>query len=137
MGHRREAREYALQMFFQRDLSGASLPQVQQTYWSSHPDVDSNTREFADFLIAAFETDPETIDNLIREHAVNWKLERMPAVDKNILRMAATELRCCEDIPARVTLNESIEIAKRYGSEDSASFINGVLDKIAKKFGKE
>lgn len=137
MGHRRESREYALQMFFQRDLSGDSLPQVRQTYWSRHPDVDPKTREFADFLIAAFETDTETIDNLIREHAVNWKLERMPAVDKNILRMAATELRCCKDIPARVTLNESIEIAKRYGSEDSASFINGVLDKIAKKFGKE
>lgn len=137
MGHRREAREFALQMFFQRDLSKDSLAQVQQTYWSRQSNVDSKTKEFANYLTEMFDVDSELVDALIREHATNWKLERMPVVDKNILRMAIIELKYCKDVPARVTLNESIEVAKKYGSEDSSFFINGVLDKISKKFGKE
>ena len=137
MGNRREARECALQMFFQLDLSQTSSTQVQQTYWLRHDEIEEVHRDFADFLIDTFVAHADEIDALIREHATNWRLERMPAVDKNILRMAIVEFHYCADIPSRVTLNESIEIAKKFGSEESGSFINGVLDKIAKKLGKE
>jgi len=79
----------------------------------------------------------DEIDGIIQDSSLNWRLPRMAAVDRNVLRLAAYELLYCEDIPRKVTLNEAIEVGKRYGSEDSGAFINGVLDRIARSTSKE
>ncbi|MDP2599765.1 MAG: transcription antitermination factor NusB [Deltaproteobacteria bacterium] len=137
MGSRRHSREYALQMLYQQDLSGDPLPHVFEHYWRRQAEEDAETREFAETLVRGVADQKEEIDVFIAKYSTHWKLNRMAAVDKNILRMAVFELKNCKDIPLRVTLNEAIEIAKKFGSEESGSFINGVLDKIAKEIKKE
>lgn len=131
MGSRRKAREAALQIFFQIDFSAPKLDEALKNYWSNNlvaPDI----REFAEFLCRGTLEKQTEIDQLIESHSTNWKMSRMAAVDRTILRLAAFELMNATDIPASVTLNEAVEIAKRYGTDESASFINGILDKVAK-----
>ncbi|MDO8526077.1 MAG: transcription antitermination factor NusB [Deltaproteobacteria bacterium] len=136
MGTRREARECALQMLYEIEMAQAPLEQVIAGYWARHPDHDAQTREFSDRLVNGVFTQKEMIDELIVKYSAHWRLSRMAAVDKNILRLAVFELKDCEDIPLKVSLNEAIEIAKKFGSEESGSFINGVLDKIGKELKK-
>jgi len=132
MGTRREARECALKMLYQIDLSQCSAQEAMNAFWSgeSH-DVDVMT--FANQLVEGVLQEKETIDPLVATHSTHWKITRMPAVDKNILRLAVYELKHFPDIPLKVTLNEAIEIAKKYGTEESGAFINGVLDKLGKE----
>ena len=137
MGSRRHSREYALQMLYQMELSGDPLSHVFEHYWRRQAEEDAETREFAERLVQGVAGQKEEIDAFIVKYSTHWKLNRMAAVDKNILRIAVFELKNCKDIPLKVTLNEAIEIAKKFGSEESGSFINGVLDKIAKEFKKE
>jgi transcription antitermination factor NusB len=92
---------------------------------------DGDAQAFAEMLVSGVVAHLEDIDSLLEETSTNWKVARMARVDRNILRLATYELRYCEDIPARVTINEAIEIAKRYGEKDSNAFINGILDRIA------
>lgn len=132
MGTRRLAREYALQMLYQIEFSGQPLPEVQEHFWAVQG-VDSQTRAFADRLAQGVVGEREWIDALIVKHSAHWRLPRMAAVDKNVLRLAIFELKNCGDIPVKVTLNEAIEIGKKFGSEESSAFINGILDKIAKE----
>jgi transcription antitermination protein NusB len=128
MGLRRKAREYALQLLFQQDsrqqrdlLSGSLQP---------HRPVPKSIQDFSDRLVQGVIEHLSEIDPLIRKYTEHWSLERMALVDRNILRIAVFELLYLDDIPARVTLNEAIEIAKRYGDESSSAFINGILDRI-------
>lgn len=136
MGTRRQARECALQMLYQLDLSGNSFPAVQAHFWEAQP-MDAQTVKFANDLTEGVLAQKDEIDLLIAKYSEHWKINRMAAVDKNLLRLAIYEIKNFPDIPVKVTLNEAIEIAKKFGSEESGSFINGVLDKIAKEFGKE
>ncbi len=136
MGSRRQSREYALQMLYQLEISQDNLDHVLQHYWERQTEEDEETKEFANFLVKGVEGQKSEIDAFIVKYSAHWKLSRMAAVDKNILRLAVFELRNCQDIPLKVTLNEAIEIAKKFGSEESGSFINGVLDKIAKEVKK-
>jgi N utilization substance protein B len=138
MGNRRRARECALQLLYDLEFGFSSKPGESTTfasYWKSFGedmgDVDSDIQEFAEKLVRGVRSNEDDIDELIRGASTNWKLERMARVDRNILRLAAYELVYMSDIPRKVSLNEAIEIAKRYGSEDSSSFINGILDKIS------
>lgn len=128
MGLRRKAREYALQLLFQQDFS------QQKTLLSEAPRLHrpaaQSIKDFADLLVQGVTQHLSEIDSLIRKHAEHWSLERMALVDRNILRIAIFELLYIADIPAKVTLNEAIEIAKRYGDESSSAFINGILDRI-------
>ncbi len=128
MGLRRKAREYALQLLFQQDFS------QQKTLLNEtsrlHRLVAKPIKDFADLLVQGVTQHLSEIDSLIRKHAEHWSLERMALVDRNILRIAIFELLYLDDIPAKVTLNEAIEIAKRYGDESSSAFINGILDRI-------
>lgn len=123
-------------MLYQMDLSGNPPADICSTYWQENP-CDDETRAFAGRLFEGAAGDLENIDGIIARHSENWKISRMPTVDKNLLRLAIHELRSMGDIPAKVTLNEAIEIAKKYGTVESGAFINGVLDKIAKELGKE
>lgn len=122
-------------MLYEMEMSGSSVQQVQKNFWS-HEDFPEEIKQFANQLMAGVFASTTEIDQLITGHSSNWKLSRMPAVDRNVLRLAVYELKTFEDIPVKVTLNEAIEIAKKFGSEESSSFVNGVLDTIAKEIRK-
>lgn len=133
---RRKAREYALQILYQFDITGR-VPDEKSlaTFWEEHP-AGSDLKAFAEELAISTIRNLGTIDSLISSVAENWVLERMAAIDRNILRFATYELKFKEDIPAAVTLNEAIDIAKKFSTSDSSSFINGVLDKLTRKLRK-
>jgi N utilization substance protein B len=124
MAGRREAREQALQALYQLDMAGSD-PDWGRLQGSD--DVQAFTRE----LVDGVRTNRERIDALIAGSAEHWRLPRLSRVDLNLLRLATFELLARPEIPASVTINEAIEIARRFGSEDSAAFVNGVLDAIA------
>jgi N utilization substance protein B len=129
--NRRKAREYALQALFQHEFAGdRSLLELAE---ERSPDKKSDEafKKFAEELVNGTLNHLEEIDRILQEAAEHWKMERMAAVDRNILRCAVYEIIYRSDIPAAVTINEALEIAKKYSSLESASFINGLLDKIA------
>ena len=136
MGLRRKGREAALQILFFGEASGVSPTDALATYARELAE-DTEGREFADSLIQAYASEADRVDTILRDVSQHWRLERMSRVDRNILRLGVTELLLHSDIPARVTLNECIELAKRYGTEQSAGFVNGVLDRIAADLRKE
>lgn len=133
---RRKAREYALQMLFQIDFRGGHIDDKDlETFWSDKEE-NKEVRKFASELVNGTVNKLKEVDSIIGKAAENWALHRMSAVDRNILRFAAYEILYRKDIPSAVTINEAIEIAKKFSSAESASFINGVLDRLAKEVGK-
>ena len=134
---RRQAREYALQILFQIDFTEKKLGRRElDEFWSDKKE-NKEIREFAEELVKGTLEKLEDIDALIEKLAENWILGRMAAVDRNILRFAAFEILYRRDIPSAVTINEALEIAKKYSSSESAPFLNGVLDRLAKEAGKD
>lgn len=131
MSSRRKARELALQLLFQQDLSGVSSAEILDVFWKVNP-ADPGNREFAEFLFKRSLENRSQIDNLIRGHTEHWRLERMAVVDRNILRMAVSEFLYAET-PKIVVIDEAIEIARKFSTEESTQFVNGVLDAIRKK----
>ncbi len=135
MGMRREARELALQALYQLDVTGErDAGRGLATFWS-HFEVAPDVQAFARELVDGVRENGERIDGLITASAEHWRLPRLSRVDLNLLRLATFELLGRPDIPASVTLDEAIEIARRFGGEDSAAFVNGVLDHIAQVLG--
>ena len=132
MGTRRKSRELTMQMLFQGDLGKQKPEQVQKLFWASVEDVDLETRGFAEDLYRIATTRDEEIDKLIEEHAQNWRLERMPVVDRNLLRAGIAEMLAYPKTPAAVVINESLEVARRYAAPESIQFLNGVLDAVAR-----
>ena len=133
---RRQAREYALQILFQIDFTEKKLGRRElDEFWSDKKE-NREIRKFAEELVKGTLEKLEDIDALIEKLAENWILGRMAAVDRNILRLAAFEILYRKDIPSAVTINEALEIAKKYSSSESAPFLNGVLDRLAKEAGK-
>jgi len=126
---RRKSREFALQVLYQLDITKQdtikTLAQFQD-HFSGNEERD----EFMERLVLGVLEHCQEIDRLIEKYSENWRLVRMNIIDRAILRMAIFELLYCEEIPPKATLNEAIELGKRYGSEDSGSFINGILDRI-------
>jgi N utilization substance protein B len=120
------------------DVSGVSGTQAIKSYWGHLASEEERTEDvdFANRLVRAYADRQDEINDIIRSSSHHWRLERMPIVDRNVLRVAIVELREFNDIPKRVTLNEAVELAKRFGSEGSGSFVNGVLDRIATELGK-
>ena len=134
MGIRRKAREMALKAAFEIDFSGSSCDAVIENI-ASNQKIENDVMAFMQELLEAYITHAADIDKIIEKHSNNWKLSRMASVDRNILRLGVMEILYKSDIPKNVTINEYLEIAKKYGTEDSSSFINGILDKINKKDG--
>ncbi len=129
---RRKAREYAFQFLFQYDFTGRKPDRKDfEEFWADK-DGDEEGRKFAEDIVCGAIGHIAEIDAALKKAAEHWVLERMAAVDRNILRLATYELLHRTDIPSAVTINEAIEIAKKYSSMESASFINGILDSIAK-----
>lgn len=132
MGQRRRAREYALQMLFQIDLTGASPEAIFEDFWGGVQAGDE-VRRFAEHLVNETRGRIDALDGAIATSAEHWRLERMATVDRNVLRMAVYEMLFEPDTPPVVAIDEAIEIAKRFGTEDSGGFINGILDSIRLK----
>jgi N utilization substance protein B len=131
MGLRRDARELALQMLYALDSnSSALLRGTLQTFREEQGEINSKVREFAEGLVHGVQSQRETIDEAIRARSKNWSLARMPRVDLNVMRLATYELMFRADIPKKVTINEAIEIVRRYGDKESPAFVNGILDEI-------
>lgn len=135
MGNRRKGREAALQLLFLHDLSGVYNERVVANFWEENP-IDAETREFAQRLLTGALDHLTDIDETVGKLSAHWRLSRMAAVDRNVLRLAVFELCYCPDIPIKVSLNEAIEIAKKFGSEESGAFVNGILDQVAKTIKK-
>ena len=126
-----------MQMLFQGDLGKQTPEEVRALFWPSRDDVDAETRGFAEELYRVASERQAEIDELIELHAENWRLERMAVVDRNLLRAAVAELLGCPNTPAAIVINESLEIARRYGAPESVQFLNGVLDAIARSVLKQ
>lgn len=137
MGTRRKSRELAMQMLFQGDLGKQKPDEVERLFWASRDDVDDETRGFADDLHRVATQREDEVDKLIQKHAKNWRLERMPAVDRNLLRAAVAEMIGFPKTPAPIVINETLEIAKRYAAPESLQFLNGVLDAIGRELLEE
>lgn len=120
------------------DVSRVSVAQAIRHYWGHLDDTHEHLdgRHFADEIVEAYAENAAGVDDMIRSSSHHWRLERMPLVDRNVLRVAIVELQRMQDIPKRVTLNEAVELAKRFGAEGSGAFVNGVLDRIASELGK-
>ena len=131
MGLRREARELALQMLYALDSnSSAGLRETLQTFREEQVEITGRVREFAEGLVQGVQAQRAVIDEAIRVRSKNWSLSRMPRVDLNVMRLAAYELMFRSDIPKKVSINEAIEIVRRYGDKESPAFVNGILDEI-------
>ena len=117
-------------MLFQIDLAGDTPAQVFEHFWDGQPEADAPTRTFAERLVNGVVGERPRLDRAIAEHARHWRLERMAVVDRNVLRLAAWELLFDPETPAAVVIDEAVEVARRFGSEPSASFINGILDAV-------
>jgi N utilization substance protein B len=135
--NRRRAREYALRALFQREFTGNRQELLPDESPSVAPIEKRETEKFANALVQGTIDNLEQIDRVIIEAAEHWEMERMAAVDRNILRFAVYEILYRNDIPSAVTINEALEIAKKYSSLESVPFINGLLDKIARDAGKK
>lgn len=136
VGNRRRSRESALQVLYQDEFhTPATRVAAERYFWEDAEEAPSRAgqRDFARYMVDGVRSHLTAIDDRIRAVARNWKIERMSRVDRNILRLATFELLFASDIPPKVALNEAIEIAKVYGTEDSGAFINGILDRISRE----
>ena len=122
-------------MLFALEAGGGSAERVIMHYWRLTPG-DPEGREYADEIVLGVAEALDEVDGAIRQASTNWRIERMARVDRNVLRLGAWELLRRRDVPRAVILDEAVELAKRFGSEDSGSFVNGVLDKIAEDLGR-
>ncbi len=133
VGKRRKARELAMQMLFQADMGKQTPDEVRKTFWEAREEVEPDTSGFAEDIFRVAMTREEEIDALIEQHSANWKLSRMAAVDRNVLRMAIAELLGFPGTPAPIIINEALEIARRYSGPEAVNFLNGVLDAISRQ----
>jgi N utilization substance protein B len=122
-------------MLFALETAGDDAERVIRSFWASF-DAHPESREHAEACVRGVADKLEEIDKTLRTASINWRLERMTRVDRNILRLGAWELSFRPDIPRAVVLDEAVELAKRFGAEDSGAFVNGVLDKVAELVGR-
>jgi transcription antitermination protein NusB len=132
VGKRRKSRELAMQMLFQADVGRQSPDEVRKTFWQAREEVDESTRGFAEDLFRVATAREAEIDALLEQHSKNWRVNRMGAVDRNVLRMAVAELLGFPGTPQPVVIDEALEIARRYSAPESIDFLNGLLDAIAR-----
>lgn len=141
MGKRREGREAAVQFLYQLDLNGQELTAGTPDFWRLRAGPDAGppadkTQNFTKNLVDGVCSHMAEIDERIKKVAANYELHRIAAVDRNILRLAIYEMLYCTDVPPVVCINEAIEIAKRFGSEESGRFVNGILDRVRADAGR-
>ncbi len=134
MGRRRKARELALQLLYELDLRGETDPgPTGDAFWGRQPAVPEDVRAFADAIVRGTKAHQEKIDELIARFAERWDLDRMAVVDRNILRAGVFELLWGGEVPPKVAINEALEIARKFSTEESTRFINGLLDRVRRE----
>jgi N utilization substance protein B len=129
VGQRRRSRECALQLLFQLDLTGEQAQDVFPSFWTAQPSA-FEIKEFAERLVLGVTARRRGLDRVLAGSSENWRIDRMAVVDRNVLRMAVYELFFEPDTPAAVVIDEAVEVAKRFGGDESGAFINGVLDAV-------
>jgi len=133
MRKRTLARECALKILYRIEIAKESADSSVQDFWSkSGKSINKDVRDFTDSLVRGTVENIKAIDEVISKYADNWNISRMAVIDRNIMRMAVYEMLYRDDIPPNVSINEAIELAKKYGDVDSGKFVNGILDKIKK-----
>jgi N utilization substance protein B len=133
MRKRTKARELALQVLFQVDITAEDLDEALEVFWQNQANpVEPSVKEFAEILIRGTRSQLKTIDELIAKYATNWLIKRMAVIDRNVLRLASFEILNLADIPVKVSINEAVDLAKKFGDLDSGKFVNGILDKLSK-----
>ncbi len=132
MRKRTQARGYALQILYQIDLTGDTVNTVLDRFWED-TEHDSVVRDFATQLVRGASENLAEIDAIIVEYSQHWEIDRMPTIDRNILRFATYELLFRDDIPRKVVINEAVEIANTFSTPESGKFINGILDKLMER----
>jgi len=133
MRKRTKAREFALKILYSVDIRKDEAEECSRLFWENEKDAEQEVKEFCNFLVDGVVKNMERINSVISKSATNWQIQRMATIDRNILRLATFELLFVDEIPPKVSINEAIEIAKKYGDKDSGKFVNGVLDKINKE----
>jgi N utilization substance protein B len=133
VGTRRKSREIAIQILYQLEINETDIDDAVSTYWDAY-DPSPDLKEFSSHILKGVFRHRKEIDSLISKTSNHWSLRRMPPVDRSILRAAIFEILYCPDIPIKVSIDEAIELAKKYGTEKSSAFINGILDKIAHQY---
>ncbi|MDP8230830.1 MAG: transcription antitermination factor NusB [Candidatus Gorgyraea atricola] len=131
MRKRTLARECALKILYRIEISKESMRDSMKDFWSVEK-TDKEVKDFANSIVDGTCENLSGIDKLISKYADNWDIKRIAVIDKNVLRMGIYEMLHREDIPPKVSINEAIELAKRYGDVDSGKFVNGILDKVRK-----
>ena len=132
MRKRTQAREIALKILYQIDITHQEHTKVVEDFFACSQDLDGDIREFSKRIILGTMDYLDSLDKKITKFATNWELKRMAVIDRNILRLACFELMYLDDVPSKVSINEAIDLAKKYGGIDSGKFVNGILDKINK-----
>ena len=132
MRARSKAREIALCILYQMEITKKKVVELLNTYLESYPQK-QEVIDFSRILVGGVEKSLSSIDSIIKKYAKNWEIERMAVIDRNILRLGIFELLYLEDIPPKVSINEAIELAKRFGDKDSSRFVNGILDRVYKE----
>jgi transcription antitermination factor NusB len=132
MRKRTRAREFALQVLYQIEMTKDTPQAALENFWQARTeeDADEELKQFTSSLVEGAFTNLQEIDNKISHYATNWQLERMAVVDKNILRMGCFELLYRDDIPPKVSINEAVDLAKRYSGAEAGKFVNAILDKV-------
>lgn len=132
MRRRTKARECALKVLYQIEMTKDNYDESLTRFWEREPESEEVIKEFATQLVKGVKENSKDIDQTISKYATNWQISRMAVIDRNILRIATYELLYLDDIPPKVSINEAVDIAKKYGDTDSGKFVNGILDKISK-----
>ncbi len=135
MRKRTYAREFALQILYQIDITEDDTEAVLENFWQNKIDekIDPSIKDFTDRIVRGVVGNLDKINAKITQYAKNWQLKRMAVVDRNILRLASFELLFCQDIPPKVTINEAVELSKKFSGIETAKFVNGILDNIKKE----
>ena len=132
MRKRTVAREFALQILYQLDITRDTAEAALENFWSAHSTekIDGELKEFASKLVKGTVLYLDEIDKKISQYAANWQLERMAVVDRNIMRMGCFEIIYCDDIPPKVSINEAVDLAKKFSGIEAGKFVNAILDKV-------
>lgn len=137
MRKRTLARESALKILYQAEIARRQVDESAHIFWSEIDDIDKEIKTFSDRLTDGIHKNLKVIDETISVYAANWQLKRMAVIDRNVLRIGVFELNFLDDIPPKASINEAIDLAKKYGDTESGKFVNGILDKIHKTQGEQ
>ena len=138
MRKRTQAREFAMQILYSMDVTRDDCALCLDNFWQGHPDedIESSIKEFTAVIVRGVAVNLAALDEKISQYATNWQLSRMAVVDRNILRMGTFELIFCPDIPPKVSINEAVDLAKRYSGPEAGKFVNAILDKVKQELKK-